>query len=97
PANAFGSRPPEEIRVIGAENQFAGIFIDPVVYRTASQVWQCQQAGYIGVIHELDISKTICFVNIYLTMTGMFNHTIFPDSFLHFTGQSLTFFSEGIV
>src|SRR5262245_38016191 len=62
--NPFGCLSPKEVGVILTEHKGAGVPVNLRIRRTATQIWQRQQTGNIGVIHEELIAKTVYLVGV---------------------------------
>ena len=67
------------IWVIGRQNKLSGILIEFILPVAKSQIGYCQQAGRVGIIHQIIVSKTIRLISINLSIFGMIYNTVGHD------------------
>ena len=89
---AFAGTALEEIGVIFAPYEFAGVLINRIVYVHITQIGHCQQAGNIGIVHQQLVPESIDFEGIYFTVFRVIiNRTLLQGGF-YLLGQIGTFF-----
>ncbi len=80
----------KEVRIVFTPYKAAGILIDRVVHIYIAQIWHCQQAWYIGIIHKEMISESIDFESVDCAVFGMIIGCILFQSRFHFLCQFAT-------
>ena len=70
-ADALEGLAAEEVGVVGAPDEAAGVEIDRVVGRDNAEIGHGQQAGHIGVVHQQGVAEAIDLERIDGTVLGM--------------------------
>ena len=82
--DAFAGLTFEEVGVVFAPDEAAGVLVDGVYI---AQVGHGQQAGHVGVVHEQLVAETVDFEGVDLTIFRVVVHGIFLQGGLYLLSQ----------
>ena len=96
-AYTLAGLPLEEVGVVFAPHESAGVLVDGVVHVDIAEVGHGQQAGYIGIVHEQLVAEAVDLEGVDLAIFRVVVHGILLQSGLHLLGQCGALLSQGFV
>ena len=90
-SNAFSGFSLEEIGIVVAPYEAAGVLIDWIVDVNVPEVGHGKEAGHVGVVHQKMVPESIYLVGVDLSVFGMVVDRIFLKGFLNLGGEVITF------
>ena len=87
----------EEIRIVLAPDEPAGVLVDRIVDVNVTEVGHRQKARHVGVIHHQLVAETVHLEGEDLAVFRVVHYGIFIKGFLHFGGEVEAFLRKFLV
>ena len=87
----------EEIRIVLAPDEPAGVLVDRIVNVNISEIGHRQKARHVGIVHHQLVAETVHLKGEDLAVLRVVHDGIFIESFLHFGGEVEAFLREFLV